>query len=117
MPCRPLHKPTGIRRFVIAGAKGLRIPGNIDLYTRPLVSDGHGNFATVYSTSYSTDAGEMVIPQVIPYRGKWSIVSGRTALAYALRTKRHLGIFDTVPHAETYAERLHLQQARIYCLQ
>jgi hypothetical protein len=113
MPCRPKRKPSGRSRFVLSGPNpGLRKDGNIDLYARPLVPDPQGGFATVLSMSFGRDVGEILVPTVVRNR----IVSDQAAMREYDRTGKHLGIFDGWRHADRYAERLHLQQARIYCL-
>lgn len=113
MPCRPSVKPSGSARFVIQGPHlGLRVRGNIDLWTRPIVRHGAG-WATVLSISIGTDAGEVLIPRVIAGQG---VVSEDRAVRHYRRTGRHLGIFDTSRHADLYGERLHRQQAHLYCL-
>ncbi len=112
MPCRPKHKPSGRARYVLPGPNpGLVKDGNLDLYSRPLVKNGR-NYSTVDSMSFSTDAGEVLCPTVVGNK----ILSERAAERHCLATKEQLGIFDSIRHANKYAERLHLQQARLYCL-
>lgn len=115
-PCRPVKVPAGRLRFVLPGPNpGLKVRGNINLFNRPSVYAGHGQYASVHSTSWNVQGLEVLMPTVIFTGGKWRIVTDRQALNYFLKTGRHLGMFDTVAHANSYADRLHRQQARIYC--
>lgn len=112
MPCRPVTKPAGVRRYVLPGSNpGLLVRGNIDLFSRPLVKV-RGGYSTVRSTSFTFDNVVVLIPQVV----KNKVVPPLGALRHYRQTGRHLGIFDTVGHANAYANRLHRQQAKIYCL-
>lgn len=112
MPCRPSKKPSGPGRFVLPGPNpGLRVRGNIDLFTRPVVRN-RGAWSTVFSHGFGTDAGEVLVPRVVGGR----VVTELRAEQEYRRTGKHLGIFSSVPALERYADRLHEQQARIYCL-
>lgn len=101
--------------YVLPGSNpGLLIRGNIDINNRPAVKNPKGGVSSVYTTSFSTMVDgrnvEILIPQVIP--GK--ILSARAAWNYYwVKRHQHLGIFDNVTHANMYARRLHLQQARL----
>lgn len=119
MPCKPPKPPApGSRaRYVLPGPNpGLREPGNIDLWTRPSVRNPQeGGFSSVFSMSFGNDDGEVVIPRVVRIGGKWVIASENRAITVYYNTGKHLGIFDNFRHANRYTDRLHLQQARIYC--
>ena len=96
-----------------------RVPGNIDLATRPVVHhteeapDGSmsGVISTVRSASIGTPDGEVLIPTVSP-DGRLLTVPEATELYN--ETGQHLGIFDSVESANTYAGWLHRQQAQQY---
>lgn len=119
MPCRPTKFPSGRARFVLPGPNpGLLDPGNIDLFHRPFAPN-KGAISTVDSASWDLDDGTTILvstvkPLTAAVRG--SVISPRAALALARREHRHLGIFENFHYADRYSARLHLQQARIYCL-
>jgi hypothetical protein len=100
------------------GGAGLVIPGNIDLTKRPIVRNANGSVSTVRSVSWNlpvrVDRGvrnlEVLMPEVIGQ----SVVSARQALNHFERTGQHLGMFDSVAHANSYAVRLHNWQAAFY---
>lgn len=105
--------------FVIpGGAPGLVVAGNIDLTARPIVRNGDGSISTVKSTSWNVPVRlkggirnlEVLMPEVVGNR----VVSARQALAVFRSTGQHLGMFDTVAHANSYAQRLHVWQAKFY---
>ena len=113
--------------FVLSGGNpGLIVRGNIDIYHRAVAHLPNGKIATVNTASWHLNPDEerrfgvkshkhphgveILIPQVI--NGK--VVGARQSLDYAMRTKQHLGIFDTPQHATQYAIRLHQQQAKFY---
>lgn len=114
-------------KFVLSGASGLLVKGNIDIDARSFVAvpAGNGQFASVRSVSWhmSRDelmkrekldrpqGAEVLVPTVIRRGSKWVIVHARGGLDHYLRTGRHLGIFDTPKNATAYANRLHLEQA------
>ncbi len=105
--------------FVIpGGAPGLVVPGNIDLTSRPIVRNRDGSVSTVKSTSWNVAVNvkggirnlEVLMPEVIGNR----VVSAQAALAHFRSSGQHLGMFDTVAHANSYAIRLHNWQAKFY---
>jgi hypothetical protein len=113
-------------RFVLGGAAGLLKRGTIDIDARLKVAVpvGGGKFASVRSVSGHLNpeqcrhfglrnppqnGAELLVPTVIPAgSGRWRVVSVDAAFSHAWSSGRHLGIFDTVAHANTYANRLHL---------
>lgn len=106
--------------YVLPGANpGLLVRGTIDINNRPEVQNrAEGGISTVFSASSDVVIKgrhyEMLFPQVIPVgRGQYRVVSGRQAYQYAVRTGKHLGIFDTPAHANAYSIRLHRQQAAL----
>lgn len=104
--------------YVLPGSNpGLIIKGNVDINNRPSVPNPSGGTSSVFSASSGVTIDgrryEMLFPTVIPINGKYKVVPVGQAYRYALRTGKHLGIFDTPAHANAYAIRLHRQQAAI----
>jgi hypothetical protein len=113
-------------KFVLSGATGLLIKGNIDIDTRSFVAVpvGGGRFASVRAASWRLSQPDLrqhtgltrvhasvLVPEVIRRGNKWVAVSGRAALDHYFSTGRHLGIFDSDKNAVRYAVRLHNEQA------
>ena len=103
---------------VPGGAPGLVVRGNIDLTARPIVRNSDGSISTVKSTSWNVPVKvkggirnlEVLMPEVIGN----SVVSARSALKHFQSTGQHLGMFDSVAHANSYAVKLHNWQAKFY---
>ena len=95
------------------GAPGLLVRGTININNRPPVKYG-GGIATVRSTSFEVNVdgrkAEVLIPTVV--QGK--VVSGPQAYRYYVKTGQHLGIFDSIAHANAYGKRLHIYHAQMY---
>lgn len=87
--------------------QGLLVQGNIDTSKLPPVANPAGGVSTVFSQSFGTDKGEVLIPRVVG--GK--VVSPQAAFAEYQRTGKHLGIFDTPESATAFAEQLHQSEA------
>lgn len=85
--------------------------GNIDLYNRPLVRTDGGT-ATVRSMSFEDETGRQVLIPTISNNGQ--IMSANESIANYYNTGQYLGKFNTINQANTYANRLHLQQQRYY---
>jgi hypothetical protein len=103
---RPAPKP-GVPNAL----SGLLVPGNIDLYHRPVVKNPDGTISTVRSMSFDVDGREVLVPTVSE---DGRIMSDQEAIDTFWRTGRHLGVFASPEAATTYAKRLHEDQARLY---
>lgn len=86
---------------------GMVQPGNIDLTKRPIVHHSDGSVSSLYSGSFSTDKGEVLVPFVSP-DGK--MLTESQARERYEKTGETLGIFKTVKDANAYATLLHLKQ-------
>lgn len=98
-----------------ANSPGMLLPGNINIYNRPIVPNPRGGSSTVFSTSFGTDNGEVMVPRVSDGADGRSphIMSNPEALAYYKKTGQNLGTFDTPANADIYGQGLHDQQAML----
>jgi hypothetical protein len=88
------------------------MPGNIDVHARPVVTNSDGSISTVRSMTITDENGRAIlIPTIIQGRGA---VSPEEAIRYYEQTGEHLGMFNNTDAADTYAQRLHEQQAQEY---
>jgi hypothetical protein len=102
--------------YVLPGNNpGLLVPGNINLLARPKVHY-HGSIATVRSITIGPEDGGtfILLPTVIYWSSAWRVVPDSVAEQHFQRTHHHLGIFSSNANAESYAKRLHRQQAAYY---
>jgi len=91
--------------------EGIIEAGNIDLLNRPVVKNPDGSISTVKSVSFDTDRGVILIPTI---SDDGTVMNPKDAMAYAMKNKKHLGIFKDRTSADKYAESLHNQQAEFY---
>jgi hypothetical protein len=90
---------------------GLVESGNIDLFNRPIVKNPDGSISTVKSMSFDTDRGVVLVPTIAD---DGTVMNPKDAISYAMKNRKHLGIFKDRASADKYAESLHNQQAEFY---
>jgi soluble lytic murein transglycosylase-like protein len=90
-------------------ASGMVKPGNIDLTTRPIVHRPGGEVSSLYSASFGTDDGEVLVPLV---SDKGKILTIQEAKKQYEKDGKSLGVFKTPEQADEYANFLHKQQGK-----
>lgn len=89
---------------------GLIQNGNIDLSTRPWVRNPDGSISTVRSISVTGDGGAGFVLPTVSDDGR--IMSNDEAIDQYRNSGRHLGIFESEPQANHFAQLLHESEAR-----
>jgi transglycosylase-like protein with SLT domain len=90
-------------------APGMVKPGNIDLTKRPVVHRADGSVSTLYSASFGTDEGEVLVPQI---SDKGKVLTIEEAKKQYEKDGKSLGVFKTPEQADEYANYLHKQQGK-----
>jgi hypothetical protein len=88
-------------------------PGNVDVTNRPNIKNPDGSHSSVFTMSFGTDNGEVLVPGVgdgktYPLRK----LSTHEALDQFRKTGNNFGTFRTPEQATAYAEILHEDQAK-----
>jgi hypothetical protein len=91
---------------------GIVEPGNLDITKRPNIDNHDGTHSSTFSISFGTDKGEVLVPGVgdgknYPLRK----LTPKEALDQYHKTGGNFGTFKTIKDANTYAEKLHEDQA------
>lgn len=92
---------------------GLVEKGNVDVANRPNIDNGDGTHSSVFSMSFGTDKGEVLVPGVgdgktYPQRK----LTKDEALDQYKKTGQNLGTFKDEKAANAYAQTLHEDQAK-----
>ena len=107
-PLPPAETPSAAQ-ILGQDTAGMKAPGNLDPFNRPVLHNADGTVSTTRSFSIGTDAGEVLIPRI--FDGKDH--SEQDAIAHFNKTGENFGTFDSPESADAYATRMHdLQAAR-----
>ena len=113
-PAVPRNPPTVVTQsFHGKSVPGMVEKGNIDIANRPNIDNGDGTHSSVYSMSFGTDKGEVLVPGVgdgktYPARK----LTQEEALDQYKKTGANLGTFKDEKSASAYAEKLHEDQEK-----
>jgi len=86
-------------------------PGNVDLYNRPLIQMPGGKSGSVYSMSFGTPQGEVLVPQI---SDDGRLMSPNEAIANFHKTGKHLGIFRNPKEADAFGKKISRDQERLF---
>jgi hypothetical protein len=114
-----------------AKVQGLIAPGNLPIWSRPVVQNDDGSHSTEYSVSFKDEnpnspyyGKEVLVPTVV--NGKFLTPDGKKppegsdaekamfnqAFDHYQKTGQQLGVFDTPQNADKYANKLHTRGER-----
>jgi hypothetical protein len=111
---KPANPPTVVTQsFHGKSVPGLVEKGNVDIANRPNIDNGDGTHSSVFSMSFGTDKGEVLVPGVgdgktYPARK----LTPEEALDQYRKTGQNLGTFKDSKSADAYAQTLHEDQAK-----
>ena len=89
--------------------------GNLDLTKRPKYKNPDGTISTVDSFSINENGKEVLLPTIVwGADGKPKRLTEDEAIKHYRATGEYLGKFNSVDEANTYAKKLHQQQALDY---
>jgi len=116
-----ITKPQGTETMAVPNPQGLKEPGNLPIWNRPVVQNDDGSHSSEYSTSFQDPKTgfEVLIPTVV--NGKFMTPDGKKpkegspeekamfqeAWKHYLETGENLGKFATPQDADAYAQVLH----------
>lgn len=100
--------------YDVTSTQGMTKPGNIDLNSRRDIKNPDGSHSSVFSMSFGTNDGEVLVPGVgdgttYPLRK----LTTKEALDQYKKTGKNLGTFKTPDAADAYGQTLHEDQARM----
>ena len=85
---------------------GMVTPPNTDLGMQPIIHNEDGSISGVRSASFNDGPGREVLIPTVAHDGS-RLLSMPEAIQQYRQTGKHLGVFATPEHADTYAEQLH----------
>jgi len=88
------------------------IPGNIDLYNRPIAKNDDGSISTVRSITVEVGDGKFLLLPTVSDDGR--VLSNVDAIKQYQKSGKHLGLFSSEEQADAYGESLHDSQAQQY---
>ncbi len=109
----PPAPATVTQSFKGKSVPGMVAPGNVDIANRPNIDNGDGTHSSVFSMSFGTDKGEVLVPGVgdgktYPARK----LTEQEAWDQYKKTGQNLGTFKTPKDADAYAQTLHEDQQK-----
>lgn len=113
-PAKTVNPPTVVTpSFHGKTVPGMVAKGNVDVANRPNIDNGDGTHSSVFSMSFGTDKGEVLVPGVgdgttYPLRK----LTNDEALDQYKKTGKNLGTFKDAKAANAYAETLHKDQQK-----